>query len=269
MKKLIALIISLCLLAGMLPTMAETSAEAPAAAPAGAEEVDHSRLISEMMNDLKEAIIRINLDDIKSKAGDNFDTTGSVYSVFEKVVKNILADEDARKKVAQETLNKIIEKLGKLGDRDVTEAEAEALFTLIFVGLSASEKAAEEIDPEVAFLRSSHILKAAYDTMMENETIKAAIEATGSRLPDMLERTGERLKNYLQENKTLHKVEDMDEAPFIAFEAEFARLRDYINAQENNNGAKVKALEVLDLLHEYVDDIHEAVDGHSHQDTAK
>ena len=32
--------------------------------------------------------------------------------------------------------------------------------------------------------------------MLENDTIKAAIEATGSRLPEMLENTGERLKKY-------------------------------------------------------------------------
>ena len=236
-----------------------------------AKEVDHTKLVSEMMNDLGEAISKINLDEIKSKAGDNFDTTGSVYSVFEKVVKNILADEAAQKKDAEETLNKIIEELGKLDDKDVTEEEAEALFALMFVGIAASGEAAEEIDPEVDFLRSSHILKATYETMMENETIKAAIEATGSRLPEMLENTGERLKNYLQENKTLHKVEDVDEAPFIAFEAEFAKLRDHIEAQESNNGIKAKALAVLDLLHEFVDDIHEAVDGHVHEekDTAK
>ncbi len=233
------------------------------------KEVDHTKLVSEMMNDLGAAISRINPDDIKSKAGDNFDTTGSVYSVLEKVVKNILADEAAQKKDGEETLNKIIEELGKLDDKDVTEEEAEALFALIFVGIAASEEAAEGIDPEVDFLRASHIMKATYETMMENDVIKAAIEATGSRLPEMIVNSGEMMKNYLEKNKTLHKVEDIDEAPFVAFEAEYAKVRDNIETQESTNGGKAKALEVLDLLHEFVDDIHEAVDGHSHEDTAK
>jgi hypothetical protein len=85
----------------------------------------------------------------------------------------------------------------------------------------------------------------------------------------MLVNTGERLKNYLKDNKTLHEVKDVDEVPFVAFEAEFAKLRDYISALEDGTAGKAKALGVLDLLHEYVDDIHEAVDGHTHEDVAK
>ena len=232
-----------------------------------AKEVDHTKLISEMMNDLGEAISKIDLDEIKEKTGGNFDTVGSVYAVFEKVVKNILADEAAQQKEGEETLTKILEELGKLGDKDVTEEEAEALFALIFVGIAASEEEAKEIDPEVDFLRASHILKATYETMMENETIKAAIEATGSRLPEMLVNSGERMKKYLEENKTLHKVEDVDEAPFVAFETEFTKLHDYIAGLEGEHHER--ALGLLDLLHEFVDDIHEAVDGHTHEDVEK
>ena len=232
-----------------------------------AEEVDHTKLISEMMNDLGEAISKIDLDEIKEKTGGNFDTVGSVYAVFEKVVKNILADEAAQQKEGEETLTKILEELGKLGDKDVTEEEAEALFALIFVGIAASEEEAKEIDPEVDFLRASHILKATYETMMENETIKAAIEATGSRLPEMLVNSGERMKKYLEENKTLHKVEDVDEAPFVAFETEFTKLHDYIAGLEGEHHDR--ALGLLDLLHEFVDEIHEAVDGHTHEDVEK
>ena len=102
---------------------------------------------------------------------------------------------------------------------------------------------------------------------MENETIKAAIEATGSRLPEMLVNSGERMKKYLEENKTLHKVEDVDEAPFVAFEAEFTKLHDYIAGLEGEHHER--ALGLLDLLHEFVDDIHEAVDGHTHEDVEK
>ena len=89
--------------------------------------------------------------------------------------------------------------LGRLEEEDVTAEEAEVVFALVFLGLAFSGEdetaAAADVDPEVDFLRSSHILKATYETMLENDTIKAAIEATGSRLPEMLENTGERMKD--------------------------------------------------------------------------
>ena len=179
-----------------------------------------------------------------------------------------MADEAIKEKEADEKLAVILEMIGELAQVGVTEEEAEA----VFATLAASDEqleGAKEVDPEVDFLRSSHILKATYDTMMENEVITAALEATGSRLPEMLVNTGERLKNYLKENETLHEVKDVDEAPFIAFEAEFAKLRDHIAGLEDGTVGKAKALGVLDLLHEYVDDIHQAVDRHAHEEAAK
>ena len=233
-----------------------------------AKEVDHYALVGEMLSDLMEAISKVNLDEIKEKGGENFNTTGSVYAVLEKVVNNVMADEAIKEKEADDKLAVIIETIGELAQLDVTEEEAEA----VFASLMASEeelKGAKEVDPEVDFLRSSHIMKATYDTMMENEVITAALEATDSRLPAMLEKTGEKLQNYVKNNGTLHELEDVDEAPFITFEAEFAKLRDHIAGLEDGTVGKAKALGVLDLLHEYVDDIHQAVDGHTHEEAAK
>jgi len=233
-----------------------------------AKEVDHYALVGEMLSDLMEAISKVNLDEIKEKGGENFNTTGSVYAVLEKVVNNVMADEAIKEKEADDKLAVIIETIGELAQLDVTEEEAEA----VFASLMASEeelKGAKEVDPEVDFLRSSHILKATYDTMMENEVITAALEATDSRLPAMLEKTGKKLQNYVKNNGTLHELEDVDEAPFITFEAEFAKLRDHIAGLEDGTVGKAKALGVLDLLHEYVDDIHQAVDGHTHEEAAK
>ena len=233
-----------------------------------AKEVDHYALVGEMLGDLMEAISKVNLDEIKEKGGENFNTTGSVYAVLEKVVNNIMADEAIKEKEADEKLTVILETIGELAQLDVTEEEAEA----VFASLMASEeelKGAKEVDPEVGFLRSSHILKAVYDTMMENEVITAALEATDSRLPAMLEKTGEKLQNYVKNNGTLHELKDVDEAPFVVFEAEFAKLRDHIAGLEDGTVGKAKALGVLDLLHEYVDDIHQAIDGHAHEEAAK
>ena len=71
----------------------------------------------------------------------------------------------------------------------------------------------------------------------------------------------------LEGNGVLHEVEDTNEAPFVAFEAEFAKLHDYIAGLEGEHHER--AVGLLDLLHEYVDDIHQAIDGHTHKDTAK
>ena len=233
-----------------------------------AKEVDHYALVGEMLNDLMEAISKVNLDEIREKGGENFNTTGSVYAVLEKVVNNVMADEAIKEKEVDEKLAVILETIGGLAEMGATEEEAEAVFATLMAS-DEELKGAKEVDPEVDFLRSSHILKATYDTMMENEVITAALEATNSRLPEMLVNTGEKLKNYLKENKTLHEVKDVDEAPFIAFEAEFAKLRDHIAGLEDGTVGKAKALGVLDLLHEYVDDIHQAVDGHVHEEAAK
>ena len=96
-------------------------------------------------------------------------------------------------------------------------------------------------------------------------TTTAAIEATGSRMLEMLKNINDRLQKYLEKNGTLIQVEDVDEAPFIAFEAELAKVREYIE----KDGTHSRALGMLDLLHEYVDDIHQAIDSDTHEDVKK
>ena len=234
-----------------------------------ANAVDHYKLVGEMLKDLGEAVSKVNLDEIKEKGGDKFNTTGSVYAVLEKVVNSILADEDARKKEAKEELKKILETVSKLAEKDMTEKEAEAVFDLILVGLAADATTGDQVDPEAEFLRSTHILKATLDTLLENDVAKTALEATGSTLPQMLENFGQMLAAYVKENGTLHEMKDLPEGPFIAIETEFAKLREYIEGLEDGTPGKAKALGVLNLLHEYVDDVHQAIDGHAHQEPAK
>ena len=234
-----------------------------------ANAVDHYKLVGEMLKDLGEAVSKVNLDEIKEKGGDKFNTTGSVYAVLEKVVNSILADEDARKKEAKEELKKILETVSKLAEKDMTEKEAEAVFDLILVGLAAEATTGDQVDPEAEFLRSTHILKATLDTLLENDVAKTALEATGSTLPQMLENFGQMLAAYVKENGTLHEMKDLPEGPFIAIETEFAKLREYIEGLEDGTPGKAKTLGVLNLLHEYVDDVHQAIDGHAHQEPAK
>ena len=122
-----------------------------------------------------------------------------------------------------------------------------------------------------AFPASSILLKYSGAFFSEKNTGKVLLGETRGFFYDRnglpLVNTGEKLKAYLKDNKTLHEVKDVDEAPFVAFEAEFAKLRDYIAGLEE--GKRDKALAVLDLLHEFIDDIHQFVDGHAHEEAAK
>ena len=231
---------------------------------------DGFSLVGEMLNDLGNAVLKIDLDNVKANAKENFNTNGGVYAVLEKIIKYIQDDAAVEKKETDEALAKILEMIDKLDQADVTEEEAETVFALLLTGLAAAEEeaaVAAATDLESDFRRASNIMKAAYDTMMENEMITDAVKATESRLPEMLQETNNRLNKHLEKTGTLHLVKDADEAPFVAFEAELAKVRDHLQALESP--ARNKALGLLDLLHEFVDDVHETLDGHTHEDTAK
>ena len=235
---------------------------------------DGDALVGEMIGDLVEAVNSVELDSVKAKAGDEFDTKGGVYAVLEKIVKKISDDASVDEKEIHETMDKVAEMLGKLDAKDVTEEQAEAVFGLLLLGLAdaaekaeAAEEAAEAADPAIHFRRASAIMKAAYTTLLENEAFNAAVKATGSKLPEMLEENDERLKKYLEENGTLHVVPDADEAPFIAFDAELAKVREYLAAQEG--GESRKAVRLLDLIHEYTRDIRLTLDGRAQEEVVK
>ena len=56
------------------------------------------------------------------------------------------------------------------------------------------------------------------------------------------------------------------EEPFEDFETELAKVTDYINEQE---GPKQAALDLLNLVHTVVDDVHQALHGHAHRTIVK
>ena len=235
---------------------------------------DGDALVGAMLTDLVEAVNSVELDNVKAKAGENFSVEGGVYGVLDKVVKMIAAEADADKSDARETLDKIGEMIGKLDTKDVTEEQAEAVFGLLLLGLAdaaekaeAAEEAAEAADPAIHFRRATAVMKAAFNTLMENEAFNDAVKATGSKLPEMLKENDERLKKYLEENGTLHIAPDADEAPFIAFEAEYAKLTEYLAAQEG--GKNRQAIGLLKLIHAFTDDIRLTLDGRAQEKVEK
>jgi hypothetical protein len=60
MKKLIALIVSLCMLVSMLPAVAET--------PAETKKVDMNMLIYKLLFDIQSAVVRVDMEDLKARS---------------------------------------------------------------------------------------------------------------------------------------------------------------------------------------------------------
>ena len=274
MKKLIALIVSLCMLAGMLPAMAETAAEAPAAeqaaataaeAPAEAEKIDMNHLIDQLLNDVIDATVRVDVEEAKKAGATPESSKGNVFTVLNKVLSDI-AEAKAKQGKENEDLQKLL-----TFDPNADEKEIEALYALVLLGLiaEADEKIAKEgeADPAVSIANANAILKAVYEGCQANETLAAAVKATDSKLYDMLEENNKHIKEYVEKNGVLTVVQiEVDEKSYAEFEAEIKKLEDYLKGIE---GKKQGALDLLALLHAVMDDIHGAIDGHTHEDTKK
>ena len=256
MKKLIALIVSLCMLAGMLPAMAETATEAPAET----QKVDMNRLIDQLLNDVINATVRVDVEEAKKAGATPESSKGNVFTVLNKVLSDI-AEAKAKQGKENEDLKKLL-----TFDPDADEKEIEALYALVLLGLiaDADEKAAKEgeADPTVSIASANNILKAVYEGCKANETLAAAVKATDSKLFEMLEKNNKQIKEHVEKNGILEVVMiEVDEKPYADFEAEIKKVEDYLKGIEGN---KQGALDLLSLLHAVMDDIHEAIDGHSH-----
>lgn len=83
----------------------------------------------------------------------------------------------------------------------------------------------------------------------------------------MLLANNERFKSYVEKNGALTVANlEENEKNYAEFEAEIKKVEDYLKGIEGN---KQGALDLLALLHAAMDDIHEAVDGHTHEDVEK
>ena len=80
----------------------------------------------------------------------------------------------------------------------------------------------------------------------------------GSKLFEILSDSDEEAA----EEESTAIVEEVAEEPFEDFEEELAKVTDYINEQE---GPKQAALDLLNLVHEIVDDIHASVHRRVHR----
>ena len=104
MKKLIALLVSLCMLVGMLPAMAETATEAPAET----QKVDMQRLIDQILANIQNSVVRVDLEDMRANStATPGSSNGSVFTVLKAVLTDA-AEALAKQGKENEDLNKLL-----------------------------------------------------------------------------------------------------------------------------------------------------------------
>ena len=260
MKKLIALIVSLCMLVSMLPAVAET--------PAETKKVDMNMLIYKLLFDIQSAVVRVDMEDLKARSTATPGASdGNVFAVLKKVLTDAAEAMDKEGKKIED-MDKL---LAYIEDPEITknadEKEYELLSSLAILAMienakedAAAQEAAEDL---MTVAIANNILKRVFAACKENEALNAAIKATGSKLFEMLDKSNTYIKEHVEKVGEVEVVTiEVDEKPYEDFEAEIKKLEDYLNASE---GQKQSALDLLSLLHTVIDDVHEAIDGHSHE----
>ena len=236
----------------------ENDAAAESTESAGAEEtdeVDFRTLVETMVAEIEKAAAEVDLEKKEESLGKDFSEDGTVFSILENIVKDIEEKRTAEGKDLGDNLTQVLEALTNLGETD--EAELDALLEEGIHGMDTEEAAddAEEEDPMAESIIANLVAGFVFEAAKENEQIAEAVEATGSNLFEIL--IGDET-----EEADADLLDLVAEKPFEDFETELAKVTDYINEQE---GPKQASLDLLNLVHEIVDDIHQSLHGHTHK----
>ena len=220
------------------------------------DEVDFRALVETMVAEIEKAVAEVDLEKKEETLGKDFSEDGTVFSILENIVKDIEEKKTAEGKDLGDDLTQVLDALANLGETD--EAELDALLEEGIVEEDAEAEAEEESTPDdgtIANLVAGFVFEAA----KENEQIAEAVKATGSNLFEIL--MGDE-----SEEAEADLLDLLAEEPFEDFETELAKVTDYINEQE---GPKQAALDLLNLVHTIVDDVHQALHGHAHREIVR
>ena len=233
----------------------ENDAAAESTESAGAEEtdeVDFRTLVETMVAEIEKAAAEVDLEKKEESLGKDFSEDGTVFSILENIVKDIEEKRTAEGKDLGDNLTQVLEALTNLGETD--EAELDALLEEGIHGTDTEEAAddAEEEDPMAESIIANLVAGFVFEAAKENEQIAEAVEATGSNIFEIL----------MGDEADADLLDLVAEEPFEDFETELAKVTDYINEQE---GPKQASLDLLNLVHEIVDDIHQSLHGHTHK----
>jgi hypothetical protein len=214
------------------------------------DEVDFRALVETMVAEIEKAVAEVDLEKKEEILGKDFSEDGTVFSILENIVKDIEEKRTAEGKDLGDNLTQVLEALTNLGETD--EAELDALLEEGIHGTDTEEAAddAEEEDPMAESIIANLVAGFVFEAAKENEQIAEAVEATGSNLFEIL------MGDETEEEADADLLDLVAEEPFEDFETELAKVTDYINEQE---GPKQASLDLLNLVHEIVDDIHASV----------
>ncbi len=244
MKKLLALVLTLCMALSILPAMAETTTPAE-------EDAKLSELLKELFTDIQTSVASVDLSKLSDQSLSGEDSN---YAVFEQVLENILKDVGEEAEGVKEALE-FIEGLKETIGEDAQET-AEAIFSMILLGLAGEEEEADkDVDVEEAI---GGIIRALTEALEENDLIAKAVEETGSALFDLIASTYQHIRDEAAAGK--EPYEALGEEIFASFEAEIAKVLEYLKGLDADQHPN-KALDLVELFHEAIDDIHKYVDG--------
>ena len=217
------------------------------------DEVDFRALVEKMVAEIEKAAAEVDLEKKEETLGKDFSEDGTVFSILENIAKDIEEKKTAEGKDLGDDLTQVLDALANLGETDEAELDA-----LLEEGIVEEDAEAEESTPDdgtIANLVAGFVFEAA----KENEQIAEAVKTTGSNLFEIL--MGDE-----SEEAEADLLDLLAEEPFEDFETELAKVTDYINEQE---GPKQAALDLLDLVHTIVDDVHQALHGHTHREIVR
>ena len=219
------------------------------------DEVDFRALVETMVAEIEKAVAEVDLEKKEETLGKDFSEDGTVFSILENIMKDIEEKRTAEGKDLGDDVTQILDALANLGETDET-----ALDALLEEGIDGtdSEEAADdaEEDPMAESIIANLVAGFVFEAARENEQIAEAVEATGSNLFEIL------MGDETEEEADADLLDLVAEEPFEDFETELAKVTDYINEQE---GPKQASLDLLNLVHEIVDDIHQSLHGHTHK----
>ena len=222
------------------------------------DEVDFRALVETMVAEIEKAVDEVDLEKKEETLGKDFSEDGTVFSILENIMKDIEEKRTAEGKDLGDDVTQILDALANLGETDET-----ALDALLEEGIDGtdSEEAADdaEEDPMAESIIANLVAGFVFEAARENEQIAEAVEATGSNLFEIL------MGDETEEEADADLLDLVAEEPFEDFETELAKVTDYINEQE---GPKQASLDLLNLVHEIVDEIHQSLHGHTHKKLA-
>ena len=244
-------------------SVAEEAESAAEEAESDAEEVDFRELVKAYMTEIGEAVANVDLTEKIALTGDEFSEEGTVFTLFEDILTDLVERLNADGIETDNIIGQAIEAISSLGEME--EAELDGMVEEALQSILGSEEGEtpEEGTGALDIEISNAIVTFVVETAKANKMIANAVKETGSKLFESLADISKQLQPFVNDDGTMDVMDDGSEEPFEKFEAELAKVTDYIRNQDGNKHA---ALDVLELLHNIVDEFHSTVHGHVHED---